>query len=267
MNYVIIRDDDTNPLTPVPCLERLYRPFLDRDLAVNLATIPNVNTCAAWADGSEEGFLFAKRGDEPSHLPIGSNPGLLAYLQANPGYKLIHHGFEHNYLEFNSSDHRDMAHRLDEGARCFAHAGLDAPLTFVAPYDQISKASLHELAKRFSVLSTGWFELRKLPFSWWPYSLMKKALHRSHWRCGTLTLLTHPGCLLSYQRPYPTMLESGKKCVESQRLTVLVASIFGAMATSLMAGLTTPEIDASSGAAALALLGGGVLVIRGRRKK
>ena len=27
MRYVIIRDDDTNALTPVECLERLYRPF------------------------------------------------------------------------------------------------------------------------------------------------------------------------------------------------------------------------------------------------
>ena len=37
-------------------------------------------------------------------------------------------------------------------------------------------------------------------------------------------------------------------------------------ATALMAGFPAPEIDASTGAAALALLAGGVLVIRGRRK-
>ena len=30
MRYVIIRDDDTNALTPVECLERLYRPLLER---------------------------------------------------------------------------------------------------------------------------------------------------------------------------------------------------------------------------------------------
>ena len=34
MRYVILRDDDTNALTPVEWLERLYRPFLDRDLPV-----------------------------------------------------------------------------------------------------------------------------------------------------------------------------------------------------------------------------------------
>jgi hypothetical protein len=44
MRYVILRDDDTNALTPVECLERLYRPFLNLGLPVNLATIPKVRT-------------------------------------------------------------------------------------------------------------------------------------------------------------------------------------------------------------------------------
>jgi hypothetical protein len=39
------------------------------------------------------------------------------------------------------------------------------------------------------------------------------------------------------------------------------------MATALCAGTTGPEIDASTGAAAVALLTGGLLVLRGRRKK
>ncbi len=46
-------------------------------------------------------------------------------------------------------------------------------------------------------------------------------------------------------------------------LTVILAG----MATTAMAGITVPEVDASTGAAALALLAGGVLVLRGRRKK
>jgi hypothetical protein len=46
----------------------------------------------------------------------------------------------------------------------------------------------------------------------------------------------------------------------------LTALLVG-MATTIMAGNPTPEIDASTGAAAFALLTGGVLVLRGRRKK
>src|SRR5436190_17389012 len=57
MRYVILRDDDTNALTPVDCLERLYRPFLDRGFPVNLAVIPEVRTDAVGPDGRREGFL------------------------------------------------------------------------------------------------------------------------------------------------------------------------------------------------------------------
>jgi hypothetical protein len=39
------------------------------------------------------------------------------------------------------------------------------------------------------------------------------------------------------------------------------------VSTTLMAGSGTPEIDASTGVAAIAILSGGILVLRGRRKK
>src|SRR6185503_21362603 len=77
MRYVILRDDDTNALTPVECLERLYRPFLDRNLPVNLAVIPDVSTNALTPDGKTEGFLFAKNGGhEPgtAGVPPASKP-------------------------------------------------------------------------------------------------------------------------------------------------------------------------------------------------
>ena len=59
MRYVILRDDDTSALTPVKCLERLYRPFLDRGLPVNLAVIPEVRTTVTCPDGRLEGYLAA----------------------------------------------------------------------------------------------------------------------------------------------------------------------------------------------------------------
>ncbi len=46
-----------------------------------------------------------------------------------------------------------------------------------------------------------------------------------------------------------------------------MAVVLVGMASALMAGNVAPEVDASTGAAALALLGGGVLVLRARRKK
>jgi len=134
----------------------------------------------------------------------------------------LQHGCDHSLFEFGSDQRADIANRLEQGTAALIAAGFRQPQTFVAPYDRFSRVSLSEVAKRFNVISAGWFELRRLPYAWWPQYVMKKMLKRPHWKVGRTILLTHPGCLLSYQRSYPTMLESVKKQVESQRLTVLV---------------------------------------------
>jgi hypothetical protein len=222
MRYVILRDDDTNALTPVECLEQLYRPFLDRRLPVNLAVIPNVRTDTISPDGTLEKYLSAKRADMPRELLVASNDRLVRYLRENPRFHLLQHGYDHSLFEFDSDQRADIGNRLDQGAVALAAAGFREPQTFVAPYDRFSRVSLSEAARRFRVISAGWFELRRLPFAWWPQYALKKMLKRSHWRVGRTILLTHPGCLLSYQRPYPAMLESIKKAVERRRLTVIV---------------------------------------------
>lgn len=52
-----------------------------------------------------------------------------------------------------------------------------------------------------------------------------------------------------------------------QKLLGLILLMVGASVTCL-AGLTAvPEIDPASGAAAIAMLAGGLLVLRGRRKR
>jgi hypothetical protein len=116
----------------------------------------------------------------------------------------------------------DVSQRLARGARLLQEAGLPEPRTFVAPYDTFSRVSLREAAKRFRVISTGWFELRRLPFRWWPAYTLKRIRQRPHWRVGRTLLLSHPGCLLSYQRPYASMVAQVKRAISSQSLTVLV---------------------------------------------
>jgi len=313
MRYVIIRDDDTNALTPSSCLERLYRPFLDRGLPVNLATIPAVATGTRTPDGKLEGFLTVKEklpqaapfpspaamepirsliamamaapetvsekweaskaveqeksfglGNNrssvatkappqivvPSHtttssrnghgeapqagaapekngnpaavLAIGQNQALVRYLLANPEYNIVQHGFHHDYLEFDRADPAEISQRLESGTRLLMDAGFPRPQTFVAPYDKLSRSSLEEVARRFQVLSTGWFELKRLPRSWWPRYFCKKVSSAPHWRVGKTLLLTHPGCLLSCFRSYNTMLDGILRHVNEQQLTVLV---------------------------------------------
>lgn len=222
MRYVIIRDDDTNALTPVECLERLYRPFLDRGLPVNLATIPDVATGTTMSDGKLEGFLFNKNGHTEPTLPIGANKNLVRYLLENPGYHIVQHGCHHEYLEFDRSSEAEISQRLDQGTKLLMQAGFPQPQTFVAPYDRLSRASLLAVARRFRVLSTGWFELRRLPYAWWPKYAWKKIRDNPHWQIGRTVLLSHPGCLLSYQRSQTAMLEGLMYNLRQRQVTVLV---------------------------------------------
>jgi hypothetical protein len=231
MRYVILRDDDTNALTPVECLERLYRPFLDRHLPVNLAVIPDVSTNALTPDGKTEGFLFAKNGAEPGTagvppasrtVPMADNPNLVNYLRDNSHYHVVQHGCHHDCFEFDRKSPSDIAARLEHGTKLLAAAGFPRPVTFVAPHDKLSRASYREVARRFQVISSGWFELERLPITWWPKYVAKKARHTPHWQVNGTLLLSHPGCLLSAQRDYNSMLDQIIRSVHSRKVTVLV---------------------------------------------
>ena len=222
MHYVILRDDDTNAFTPVECLEKLYRPFLDRNLPVNLSTIPDVATNATMPEGGLEGFLQHKNGETRPTVPIGTNQKLVDYLLANPAYHIVQHGCHHHCYEFDRAERNQVSRLLDQGTQLLMGAGFPRPVTFVAPHDKLSRDSLIEVSRRFQVLSSGWYELRRLPVSWWPRYAVKKFNHAPHWRMGRTLLLSHPGCLLSYRRTYSTMLGGILHCLASQKLTVLV---------------------------------------------
>lgn len=222
MRYVILRDDDTNALTPVECLEQLYRPFLDRGLPVNLAAIPEVQSRARSPDGRREGFLPREENPAIEKVPLGENRALTTYLLANRGYHIVQHGCHHDTFEFDHPDRAEVVRRLERGAQRMREAGFPGVRTFVAPHDKFSAAAYEEVARRFPVISSGWFEWRRLPPQWrWRY-LAKKLTGRPHWRVGSTLLLSHPGCLLSYNRPVDTILAGIKQAIARQTLTVLV---------------------------------------------
>lgn len=222
MHYVILRDDDTCAYTPRACLERLYRPFLGRGLPVTLATIPEVRTDVRTEDGRLEGFLSAGRGPHIPEAPIGLASELVSYIKSEPGYHVAQHGCHHDVLEFGGSNRRELARRMDHGARFLREAGFEKPLAFVAPYDRLSRVAFVEAAARFDVISTGWFEARRVPLRWGAAYALKKLMLRRHWRAGGKYLLSHPGCLLSFRRPRATMLASVRRAVEGTTLTVIV---------------------------------------------
>lgn len=222
MHTVIIRDDDTCAFTPRACLERLYRPFLDRGLPVCLAVIPEVRTEIRTPDGRLEGFLTSGKGPMGEFAPMAGNRELSDYLRAEPGYHIVQHGCHHDYLEFGVSDRAELARRLVRGADNLREAGFARPVAFVAPYDRLSRPAFLEVAARFGVISTGWFEAGRVPLRWWPAYAKKKLQGRPHWRAGGAALMSHPGCLLSFHHPHAAMLASVQRAVESRAVTVLV---------------------------------------------
>lgn len=222
MRTIILRDDDTNALTPVECLETLYRPFLDRGLPVNLATIPEVRLDARTPAGEREGFLPRQPNPAVETVPLAESRALVDYLRANTGYAIVQHGCYHDTFEFDRTDRAEVVRRIERGAERLREAGFADVRAFVAPHDKISPVAYEELAKRFGVISTGWFEWRRLPTSWRARYLWKKVTGRPHWRVGETQLLSHPGCLLSYLRPMDTMLDTIKHAIERQEVTVLV---------------------------------------------
>jgi hypothetical protein len=222
MRYVIIRDDDTNALTPAACLERLYRPFLERGMPVNLATIPEVALDTTVPDGKPEGFLAYRNGTTTRTTPIGANTKLVSYLRDNKGFEIVQHGLHHDYLEFDGIDRASVSDWLEQGTKMLVDAGFSRPRAFVAPYDKFSRAALRETARRFSVVSSGWYEAGRIPVAWWPGYAWKKFRATPHWRIGRTLLLSHPGCLLSCFRPYDKILETIRAQIDQQQLTVLV---------------------------------------------
>jgi hypothetical protein len=221
-HYVIIRDDDTCALTPAAYLERLYRPFLSRGMPVNLAVIPEVRTSARTPEGKPEGFVCAGLSARGDFAGMASNPYLVDYLRSEKGYIVAQHGCHHDLFEFGDPEPRGLAWRLERGAQALREAGFRRPSAFVAPYDRFSTEAYLEVAYRFDVISTGWFEAGRVPTRWLPAYLAKKVARRPHWRAGGKVLLTHPGCLLSFQRPREGMLASVRRAVEGSTLTVLV---------------------------------------------
>ncbi len=221
---VILRDDDTCATTPVPYLEQLYRPFLDRGLPVNLAVIPEVATGTHTPDGQLEGFL--RNGRElpagAEAIAVGEHSELIDYLRSEALYHIAHHGHRHDYFEFADGSRSGLGEKLAAGSERLAAAGLGRPRTFVAPYDQYCPDALREIADRFDTFSTGWFDRRRIPSSWLPGYIAKKIARRPHWRAGGLRLLSHPGCLLSYNKDRETMLAEVQREVRSNGLTVLV---------------------------------------------
>lgn len=228
MRYVILRDDDVNGTTPPALLERLYRPFLDRAMPVTLAIIPEVRTDVRTRDGELEVFVHGPNRGQPGTAPIGDNAELLTYLASEPGYTVAMHGCHHEIVdgrfELDRDDRDDIARRLEHGLSVFRDAALPRPVAFVAPQDQISRVGVEEVMRRFTILSTGYLDVARMPGPLLPsYLFQKKVLGRAHFRAGHTSLFTHPGCILARGRGAREMTDAITREIRRRFLTVVVS--------------------------------------------
>jgi hypothetical protein len=227
-HFVVLRDDDTNGTTPVDQLERLYRPFLDRGMPVQLAVIPEVFGDARGIEGELEAFLSGPRRGTRGPIPLAENQELVRYLRDEPGYRVAQHGLHHDSVdgrpEFARGTVAECHRRIDRGLALLREAGLPTPTSFVAPQDQISRAAVRAILERFAVLSTGYYDLSRIPRRHAArYLWQKKVRKQRHFLLGGRTLLTHPGCILSYRRPVATMLRDLEDQFRRHPLTVVVS--------------------------------------------
>lgn len=228
MQYVILRDDDANATTSPEMLERLYRPFLDDGMPVHLATIPEVRADIRRPDGEIEGFLLGADRGKDAYLPIAANGSLIEYLAEESGYRVVQHGLHHEFVdggsEFSLRDAAEVRRRLKLGSERLREAGFAPAKTFVAPQDQWSAVAFEEVSRAFPIVSGGWLSLSRLPRRHWPaYVAQKKLKKQSHLRLGARTVLTHPGCILSYHRDASTIVPALVDEILSRPVTVVVS--------------------------------------------
>lgn len=212
--YVIIRDDDTNFHTPIECLEKIFAPFWNKNLSINLSVIPRVSSKALSVWGTPEGFLsFAE--NNTANTEIYRNEPLLKYLKNNPLIEVVTHGYDHRLFEFTSNNRNFLIEHLKRGAEYMQRAGLN-PLAFVPPYDEISKEAFNELIKRFKVISLHHWDSNKIPRSARP-----KCYARTHWEWKGVKLLSHDD--LVWKKKSKDLLSSVQAGVKKNSITVITS--------------------------------------------
>ncbi|NUN15380.1 MAG: DUF2334 domain-containing protein [Myxococcales bacterium] len=227
MRLVILRDDDANATTPLHWIQACVGPFVDRGLPVQLAMIPEVATDIRLADGRLEGFLTGPMAGLRRVVPISANTALVDYVRGQRLLGVVQHGLSHrivgNRFEFDEADSGKVAQWLDRGTRCLLDASLPKATTFVAPQDTLSRGGFTEVRRRFRQYSTGWFERSRLPVALWPKLLWMRVNEATAvWKTEGITLFSHPGCLLSYNKPVNSMASTVIDHIRNQVCTVLV---------------------------------------------
>jgi len=205
MKLLAIRDDDACSFTDPAKITRVHAPLFEKGFPLNVSAIPlvsaNVKLRYKKLRGEYEPFIPPEYCGRDACYPIGDNTALVEFISRTPGIHIAQHGCSHAYVngapEFDISDRAKIGEMADAGGEIMEKTFGVRPAFFVAPWDAISRAAYPILAKRFTVISTGWLTKEKVPFSWMPAFIIKKLKRRNYSFGGGALVLEHRGCLLS----------------------------------------------------------------------
>jgi peptidoglycan/xylan/chitin deacetylase (PgdA/CDA1 family) len=221
---VVLRDDDANATTPVDRLERLYHPLLAEGHKITFATIPKVATPTAAPSGEREDFIVGQH--DEGYRVLQQNSAFVQWQKTRPDLiEIAMHGLTHERVrdgtEFGALDYDAAAGRMDEGLKILGDAFGRQIDSFVAPWDELSRGSLHAAAERFRVISTCFLNRSKLPPAHWPWHYLERIRQVMIVPFHGGWILRHKGALLTEATP-DDIARLARQIADGPAITVIV---------------------------------------------
>ncbi|MBL7646900.1 MAG: DUF2334 domain-containing protein [Candidatus Hydrogenedentes bacterium] len=231
MKHVLIRDDDLCYFSQPERVDEIYGFALDAGLPVNFSVIPKVDANARtnsrdFGPGTFEPFIPREYQGREECFSVLDNPALTRYLRGAPAVEILQHGFCHGgapgRYEFELPDRSSAAEKLRAGSAILQEAFGATPTTFVAPQDKYSRASFHEILRKFQIFSLGWLDRTRLPATVLPAYAWMKVRGRNVLRSGGASCIEHPGVIFSKFKNTEVELQRFHAYMEDHPVTVLV---------------------------------------------
>ncbi len=231
----VIREDDVSYFTEPKSLEKLYRPLFEEKKPVNFSVIPNIS---AKIKVPENNFYRTSehldydpmippkyRGIDKNFL-VSENKGLLDYIKSYDSCEVAQHGFSHELIrgesEFANSNVSEIQRKLDLGKDILRNCFRSEISFFVPPWDTLSWEAMSSLQSRYVGLSLFRLNPSWIGKNYWFSYLKKRLFRRNYMFCGNMTVVEHPGYLLTRFKDPESVYYNVLKAISKEKIVVLV---------------------------------------------
>ncbi len=240
MKHVIIRDDDISFFTPADVLETLYRPLLSHGGCASLSVIPAIS-CGIKVNEDNGPFWTRYKMEYSPFIPpeyraitasynIGDNQELVRYINDNPGFEVVQHGYNHARIngcfECKLSDIQEIEKKLRESGKIMSDAFGGPADFFVGPWDAFSPETIRCLKKHFKGISMYRMGKRHMPWHLKPAAVMRKLLpygrRKGYFLWGDFVIFEHPGTFVSMFNKPENILPQIKEALNKVDILVIV---------------------------------------------